>query len=191
MALNIKIFEEQIKGFESYLGVKLSKIQADQYYDNLKNWSDKHFSNGFRWLYKNWKQKTFPLVFDVKDAILAANPQPDYKPLPKTEERYGEDLKRIYTVIFPVMDEIRNQVTNKFCEKYKIKGHVPTQLTFELMKLFYGSKIERNEVYDIQNKKWVPAGSVEKYFNPADYGFYKNMPCNEEIINAYRLQEVS
>ena len=143
----------------------------------MKNYCNKNIDNVNENIYRN--------CLNGKELYLTVKHNGTYYLNIKTPSTHEVCIQNLISINYICNDNVYMLNLSHQREKYKIKGHIPTQLSFELMKLFYGSKIERGQIFDVSVKKWVPVGSVEEYFNPVDYGFYKNMPYNEEIINGY------
>jgi len=181
--LNRETFETQMKAFSATIQCGITKIAAENYYENLKYIKDSVFCRSMTHLLKTWKFKYFPLIADIIRAIKETEPTPEYKPLPRFEGQYKGELAKIYRVVYPAMDEIRKEVVRLYKEKYKINSDVNTQQTYELMKMFYADKIKKNEVYDIDGKKWIKDTDSGNIFNPAEYGFTDSPNINRGCLS--------
>jgi len=95
--MDIEILTEQLKSFQDFLNNsygtnnKITENTRNQYYEHLGKYSNVVISRAMTYLYDNWHFRNLPLIADINDAIKNTIKQPDYKPLPKTEEKYCND----------------------------------------------------------------------------------------------------
>lgn len=153
--------------------------QRDKFYPMFKGFTSKRFIEVIDYIRNHHDiPNFFPLPAEFYKAIEATRiearkiTKEDYTPMKRENDNSSanEEWKRI-NESFKIMDIIREMV----CEPILgARWNDSAEKTCYIMGSFYREQVNKGMVFDVGNKKWIPANQQQSiggyYWNPVDWG---------------------